>query len=533
MARKAKIVRLSGALERRNNREALLKRIRSGEEPSRLKTEVSAALHLLHPSPATVSGETWLDLGMDHVFRKIDRTVSAPGSQFLYYWLFRSSTDPRRPQLLSEGYRTILENQEICTQADNILLKLRGRECAAISGVVYGTQPEKPRTYPLYLVLPLLFIAAVAGLFISKSFILAVLLMGAVNMFVQQRAAMKISSHIPHMGSLGRMLSVAMDLAGFSDFDTDELNTIRSNKESILSLQRKCRWLLLDSSSMDELSGSVVAYINNLLLVNIIMFFSAAVYIETHRKALQEVFEAIGSLDMRIAAGRYMMDNRCCVPRLSEKNIINVEGLYHPLLEKPVPNDFSLKEKSCLITGSNMAGKTTFIKTIGLNLILAETLGFCHAESAVFPAATVLSTIRRADDLEHGKSYYFVEIENILKFIQTCSSERYLLLIDEIFRGTNTVERLSASAAVLSYLADRATVLVTTHDIELGDMLGDNFSMFHFQERIDGDRHYFDYCINPGACRSRNAIRLLQITGYPHEIVSNARSWAESMLKKD
>ena len=518
---------------RRDNREALLQRIRSGEEPSGLKTQDSSALHLLHPSRATVSRETWLDLGMDHVFRKIDRTVSAPGSQFLYYSLFRSSTDPRRPPILSEGYRTILKKKELCFQVDSILLALRGRGSAGVSRVVYGTQPDKPRIYPLYLMLSLLFIATVSGLFISKSFILAVLLVGAVNIFVQQHAALKISSHIPHMGSLGRMLSAAVALTGLSDLDTDELNTIRRNKDGILSLQRKCRWLLLDSSSMDELSGSVVAYVNNLLLVNIILFFSAAVYIETHRKALQEVFDAIGSLDMRIAAGRYMMDNRCCVPILSEEDIIDVRALYHPLLESPVPNDFLLKEKSCLITGSNMAGKTTFIKTIGLNVILAETLGFCHAESAVFPAATVLSTIRRADDLEHGKSYYYVEIEKILKFIQICSSARCLFLIDEIFRGTNTVERLSASAAVLNYLADRATVLVTTHDIELGDMLADDYSMFHFQERIEVDRHFFDYIIESGPCRSGNAIRLLQITGYPHEIVSNARSWARSILKSD
>ncbi len=168
-----------------------------------------------------------------------------------------------------------------------------------------------------------------------------------------------------------------------------------------------------------------------------------------------------------------------------------------------------------------------------MNMILSETLGICHAESAVIPSATVLSTIRRRDDLGHGKSYYYVEIESILEFIKKADSgSRFLFLIDEIFRGTNTTERLASSTAVLKYLGERSMVLVTTHDIELENMLGEKYKMFHFQEQIEDGRHFFDYKIKPGPCRSRNAIRLLELSGYPAEIIHEANSLSKQLFRE-
>jgi DNA mismatch repair ATPase MutS len=144
----------------------------------------------------------------------------------------------------------------------------------------------------------------------------------------------------------------------------------------------------------------------------------------------------------------------------------------------------------------------------------------------------VLSTISRRDDIQYGKSYYYVEIETILEFITAADTHvRYLFLIDEILRGTNTVERLAASSSVLKYLGERGLVLVTTHDIELEYMLDEKYRMFHFQEQIKDNRHFFDYKINSGSCRSRNAIKLLELTGYPVEVTSEAHEIA-LMLNK-
>jgi DNA mismatch repair ATPase MutS len=363
-----------------------------------------------------------------------------------------------------------------------------------------------------------------AGLiFVRKEFLVAVLVSGIANTLFQQSVAIRISSYIPGMGILGRMLAVASSLADTGENTFKEIEVLQKYKKFINSLQKKFGWLLLQTHRQDELSASIIAYINHLLLVNVIVFFTAAKYVEKHKRELIEIFEAIGSLDASMAIAEYISTETCCCAELVDENKIEVVSLYHPILEHPISNAFSLSNHSCLITGSNMAGKTTFIKTVGVNLVLTRTLGFCHALSALFPTASVLTTICRGDDLKYDKSYYYVEIETILEFIKAAeSNQRYVFLIDEIFRGTNTVERLAASSSVLKYLGNRGMVLVTTHDIELEYMLDERYRMFHFQEQIEENRHFFDYKIKLGACKSRNAIKLLELTGYPVEITTEA-----------
>jgi len=177
-----------------------------------------------------------------------------------------------------------------------------------------------------------------------------------------------------------------------------------------------------------------------------------------------------------------------------------------------------------------MSGKTTFIKTIGVNIILGKSLGFCFATTAVLPRAMVKTSITRQDSLVSGKSYYFMEIEEIASFISlAATSQKYVFLIDEIFRGTNTVERLASAAAVLNSLCENNLCFVTTHDIELQQLLNGKFASCHFQERVEDRRYFFDYKIKKGHCVSGNAINLLELKGYPKEIIENARSLAKKL----
>ena len=249
------------------------------------------------------------------------------------------------------------------------------------------------------------------------------------------------------------------------------------------------------------------------------------------QKHLIEIYENIASLDASIAIASYINSlPKFCKPIYNKENIIEVTDIYHPLIENCVPNSFSVSNKSCLITGSNMAGKTTFIKIIGVNIILSRSINICLAESANLPEVFVKSTIKRQDDLIQKKSYYFKEIEAILKFIQLADSNKmYIFLIDEIFRGTNTIERLSSATAVLDYLSSKNISLVTTHDIELQELLNGQFQMFHFREQIENDTHFFDYKIKSGPCNSGNAIKLLELKGYPSNIVERAYSLSKSL----
>ena len=171
-----------------------------------------------------------------------------------------------------------------------------------------------------------------------------------------------------------------------------------------------------------------------------------------------------------------------------------------------------------------MAGKTTFLKTMGLNAILGQTFNMCMAETFKTPILKVISSIQRSDNILSGKSFYFAEVESILRIIKASENDyTHLFLIDEIFRGTNSVERVAASIEVLKYLANRKDfAMIATHDLQLSNTLKDCYENFHFREEMSGDGLQFDYKLHRGPSTTRNAISLLDFVGYPKSIVKGA-----------
>jgi DNA mismatch repair ATPase MutS len=137
-----------------------------------------------------------------------------------------------------------------------------------------------------------------------------------------------------------------------------------------------------------------------------------------------------------------------------------------------------------------------------------------------------MAAIRAEHSIQSGKSHFFVEIERIRSFVEIARrARRGVFLIDEPFRGTNTQERIAIAKAVLAEIGEHAQVLVTTHDVELQRLLGERFVMFHFTEDPDL-AEVFDYRLRPGASSSRNAIRLLEKSGFPPSVVDEARRLA-------
>jgi DNA mismatch repair ATPase MutS len=206
---------------------------------------------------------------------------------------------------------------------------------------------------------------------------------------------------------------------------------------------------------------------------------------------------------------------------------------YHPLIDRAVPNSIDLSGKSVLLSGSNMSGKTTFIRTMGINAILAQTLNTCFARQWRMPKLKIHSAIRISDDLLSAKSYYFEEVLTIKNLLEESqSSECHLFLLDELFKGTNTVERVASGKAVLSYLNQESNlVFVATHDLELAELLKDSFSLFHFTEIVQQDKVLFDYKLKGGPLRDTNAIRILELNNYPEEVIQEAAQLASRMTR--
>jgi DNA mismatch repair ATPase MutS len=327
---------------------------------------------------------------------------------------------------------------------------------------------------------------------------------------------------------IGRMLSAAARLANVDAPGTvSHAASLRAIYAEIRDLRRSFRWFLADRS--DDLIASFFFWLNVLFLADNLAAVLVARNLRRHRDTLAQVFLLVGSLDADIAIASWLqrIPAHCSSAIVIEPTISLVDG-FHPLLAAPVANSIDLHERSALVVGTNMAGKTTFIKMVGTNLILGRTLGVCFSTKAVIPQATVMALIRAEHSIESGKSHFFAELERILLFVQTAErDDRRVFLIDELFRGTNTAERVAAGKAVLEFLGARAQVLVTTHEIELQQLFEPLFRTFHFVEDPELPE-LFDYRLHPGISTSRNAIKLLEKVGFPATIVREARRLADN-----
>lgn len=206
---------------------------------------------------------------------------------------------------------------------------------------------------------------------------------------------------------------------------------------------------------------------------------------------------------------------------MSNPEIIAKE-LVHPLLHTPVPNDMDWRE-NVLITGSNASGKSTFIKAVALNAILAQSICTCWAQSFSMPRTQVISSMAIRDHLQNGESYFIVEIRSLKRILAAIRNDKLTLcFIDEILRGTNTVERIASSSSLLKYLGGQNVMcMAATHDMELTQLLSE-YRKIHFQEEITPQGMAFSYRFLEGISNTRNAIRLMEQSEFPSQIIASA-----------
>jgi hypothetical protein len=205
--------------------------------------------------------------------------------------------------------------------------------------------------------------------------------------------------------------------------------------------------------------------------------------------------------------------------------VFQAEGLGHPLLTdgERVCNDLLVPELGwvAIITGSNMAGKSVFLKTVGVNLVLAYAGGPVNAARLETVLLRLFTSMRVADSVTDGISYFYAEVKRLKALLAALEGDHELPLlfcIDEIFRGTNNRERLIGSRAYVRALAGKHGVgLIATHDLELTN-LADGIPWvqnYHFRDRVEGDRLVFDYRVRPGPCPTTNALQIMQAEGLP------------------
>jgi len=217
----------------------------------------------------------------------------------------------------------------------------------------------------------------------------------------------------------------------------------------------------------------------------------------------------------------------CCFPELvpsAGDSCFEADGLGHPLIPhgSRVTNDFSLRERQIVVlTGSNMSGKSTFIKTLGVNLALAMAGGPCAARRMRVTPFRIFSCIKVTDSVQDHISTFYAEVrrlKSLLGALEETDGPPLFYVIDEIFRGTNNRERLIGARAYLGALiGTRGAGVITTHDLELAWLAEalPGVSNFHFREDIADDRMVFDYRLRAGVCPTTNALKIMRMEGLP------------------
>ena len=278
----------------------------------------------------------------------------------------------------------------------------------------------------------------------------------------------------------------------------------------------------------------ILDYMCILFHIDLIKFGLMLKELRGKEEEVDRMITAIGSIDAQISIASWRESLPVyCEPVLTGTSF-EAEGLIHPLLNDPVPNDMKT-ERPVLLTGSNASGKSTFLKAAALAALLSQSVHTAPARLYKNTCCRIYTSMALRDDIRTGESYFIVEIRSLKRILEAASDDSgipVLCCVDEVLRGTNTIERISASAQILLQLSSLPIqVFAATHDIELTGLLKEIYENYHFSETIKGDDVTFSYQLQEGPADTRNAIRLLRTLGYDDAIADQAEERAVRFTK--
>ena len=487
----------------------------------------------------SIDDRTWHDLDMDAVFATLDRADSSVGQQSLYHRL-RSSTSRATLGAFEALIARATTDEPARERCQLALAALRN---PAGYNVWQLAEPGALHTRPWHVLSPALatamLLSLVAGLWWSPAFVGTLALL-PVCLVVRVLNARLVTRTIDAFRLFGPLIAAATIVRSIADADTRDVTApLFDDVPSLNRLRVVSGWLTRDSLTMDPITGTVVELLNYLMALDSNALFFGASALKTHGQAVQRTLAAVGDIDAAIAVASY----RVGTPTWTRPSFqpagapATIRGLTHPLLTNGVGNSVRVAPPhGVLITGSNMSGKSTFLRSLGVAAIMSQAINTCTAEAYECPVLRVRSCIGRADDLVAGRSYYLDEVRGILALVEASRAlEPHLFLLDELFRGTNAVERIAAGESTLSALATadtRHVIVVATHDSELVSLLATTYAVFHFSDRVGPEGLVFDYRLASGPSTTRNAISLLELNGAPLALVKRARALAQRLERE-
>jgi len=484
--------------------------------------------------PFHIDDITWGDLDMDRIFKRLNYTQSTAGEDFLYSMLRLPLFDQEQLAEREKLITLFQEDESLRVSLQYNLYQLGFSKEAGLAEWLHGSPLEMKISILPYLALAFLFLASPLFFLINPGFgIFMVLILMITNMTVHTRTTQKnLYIYLEPVKYLIRIISAAGKI---SKIKHESLNAYM---EKLSELYRKLNTFSMQNFMYMQapMQDPFTELLKTMFLAEIIFFKSAMKELLKNQSKLRELYNILGMLDscLSIASFRDSVDI-WCKPCLQNRQIpyFAVSDPWHPLIENPVLNSLQM-DRPVLLTGSNASGKSTWLKVCAVNILLSQTIHTCTAKAYNGSYFRLFSSMALRDDIISGESYYIVEIRSLKRILDALEEEPPVFcVIDEVLRGTNTVERIAASSEVLGLIARKKCLcMAATHDLELVNLLKDEFTNFHFQEQISGEKIIFDYILYPGPARTRNAIRLLSLMGYDRNLAENAEQRAKRFMEK-
>ncbi|MBS7339543.1 MAG: hypothetical protein KIH00_04785 [Lachnospiraceae bacterium] len=493
---------------------------------------------LKHKEGYYVDDITWNDLNMDEIFKQLNNTFSSAGEEYLYH-ILRTPCLEEEELLKREGIISWFQNHSDERVSYQFIFSRLGK-CGKFSiydYLDYLDQLGERSNLKHYLAIAgilgsilLLFVNIPIGLVA----LVCILIYNNLSYF---KIKNKIDPYITSFAYVFRLLDAVGELVkkrvAILEEEFDELITCHNAMTGF----RTGSSLVMSGSRMSG-SGNPLEILADFLRmgfhIDLIKFNQMLTEVRKHLPEIDRMISVLGKIEAMIAIGSYRKAMSCCVPEFTDELFIETNEMYHPLITHPVKNDISTGS-SVLITGSNASGKSTFLKTVAISAILAQTIHTCPAASYKASLFRICSSMSLRDDVQGGDSYYMVEIKSLKRILAMAADEGdnpVLCFVDEVLRGTNTVERIAASTEILRSLDKKNCIcFAATHDIELTHLLTKNYDNYHFEEDIADNDISFSYKIMCGRATTRNAIRLLGIMGYDKQIIEEAEQMANHFMK--
>lgn len=302
-----------------------------------------------------------------------------------------------------------------------------------------------------------------------------------------------------------------------SELLINQQNKIKANEQKASFIFNQ---LAKDLNSLDQRNNFLFALGGNgFLLWDLKYAFRIERWIEKNAKLATEWFEVIAFFDAFNSLGNYAFNYRHSIyPTLSESEniLISADSIGHPLLkeEARITNDFKLDQMDFfIITGANMAGKSTFLRTVAINLVLANVGLPVVAKRFEYAPIKLISSMRTSDSLLNDESYFFSELKRLKFIVDQMKVDRYFIILDEILKGTNSKDKEEGSKKFVQKLVStQSSGIIATHDLSLCELSNElsQIKNYYFDAEIVNDELYFDYRFKKGICQNMNASFLLR-----------------------